>query len=1499
MAREPALCARPEMGRQILVGAMTSGPIVTLLEIDDPSQAHSDEDMGLKPHLSPTKSQSRVRGTPSSPNRQQYVTSFTPGAAELLSPPLPEVKEQYLRMQRDLANEVAVLRSAIELHEMTDAVGQKVKDIVRQGANVSPVVSRQHSPTPSPLGSSAALEAQQQLSNLSSAPSRSPLDKVSTKSMVEVIQKEIEKVDAMQALRIAGQDTEQRYSAEVPVVEDVDAIGPPAQLDDVIERLQALSYSGVGDENSGENILKKSWPCRHCSIWVDLDVRTSTDRKEQCCGGIDATGSCLCCICATDCKEGNDDDQTPWCRHCDTRWSRFRQLEASLRKDFRFDSVEAVDDFLDCTSATRGLVGPPLQHRLDLIMAHTLLQHKLGLIALVTIVRDGGLRCVCSTQQGTKCVMSEQGEVDLSIGANECWAAQEEGVRPVRGSRRTIPSDLRIRRIAGGLKLLDGYITSIDVSGNQRFEELIPMEIVHLKALHCQRCPRLAEKCVPAAIAEQGGEAVVTFLKSIVSNGAKNKMIDLICVGHCQVGKTKMLQALTGGDSEVWDVSAEASGLKFTVQELNEQCLATQWACSRHAIYVLVWRAVKRMCKAGEEQISDMILTWMDFLRFRVPGAQIMLVVTHTDTISEELLRVQIDFAHHIVQIKLHQMQAALEDGSLAPCRVWHGGETLHVGKLDDCQELRSQLIEMAHALPWWCERLPKSFITLREEITAERNLSRKTWLTWDEFVEVARRSQLEGSLLDIATKWLHEVGVIRYFGHAQGRDKPEVDLVDNTVFIDQCWVRDGLTGLFRRVPDGDSLVRFFSTETLPLATSKRWLGRVHRLVMEGIVHEELVDFIWPPGTTPLSKAYWRRAKAAWTGAELCKTMEDHARLLTVLGCCAVLHRYSNAEYQVPLLLADSHSDRLDARAYSAADSRFEKIYILDENPPAFFEILIIQVRRLYALVDYNSWAAAFYRNGCKAQMFLYRDKITERGRPCSVCAVKCITTTAEEQDQILKQIMRVLDFFSGIRFIKIVDFTRAVHEVTTPVQVCIICSPLITASIEYAAQIKQIIAKTDAQYDHEPLCIDAGIGHVETERLRVVLVCIDNWTESSAKVLQQIRAVISQGIAVIPLLCPGYHWPEELPELQAYRYFDCRNMVSDGFKVFLDRERKREEKTSGSTGVLSVEEAFMNLQSEEREELEMTALEERQRWMQSVKPQLTTRIRKYLEDWRGAGTDLVGFKAPDNIPCPDCVHEACASPCWFQRESVGAELNNWIISENKIQHEQQEQGPSPCSVEPSSSCDNGHTIKIEDLLARGTNYESVPCPSCIGAKRLPPFCFSRQQCLEDSSYPDIPLKCPKCEDADPWRRVTLSALEIIPPHVFMSYNEGAEQMMEAQRVMSTQHLVSSLQSQLQQLTGLIVHFEVDRKTVPTRAADAKQPATLQCHQHPALSPCRAVLVFLSDAYCASDVCVREYTSAIREAKCLIPVLVPPHGPVSVGGRPCNPETFVCAIWPF
>ena len=103
----------------------------------------------------------------------------------------------------------------------------------------------------------------------------------------------------------------------------------------------------------------------------------------------------------------------------------------------------------------------------------------------------------------------------------------------------------------------------------------------------------------------------------------------------------------------------------------------------RRAIYVLVWRVVKRLGAKGREKISDMIATWMDFLGMRVPGAHIVLVVTHVDTLLHSEVHEQVNWAAQVVRMKLLEISREHPDQSVLPFEVWNEGQSLWMNGRD------------------------------------------------------------------------------------------------------------------------------------------------------------------------------------------------------------------------------------------------------------------------------------------------------------------------------------------------------------------------------------------------------------------------------------------------------------------------------------------------------------------------------------------------------------------------------------------------------------------------------------------------------------------------------------------------------------------------------------------------------------------------------------------------------------------------------------------------
>jgi hypothetical protein len=911
-------------------------------------------------------------------------------------------------------------------------------------------------------------------------------------------------------------------------------------------------------------------------------------------------------------------------------------------------------------------------------------------------------------------------------------------------------------------------------------------------------------------------------------------------------------------------------------------------------VYVLVWQVVNRK-GAAYEQLSDMISTWMDLLHSHVSHTHVVLAVTHVDTLPEDEVDAQVKLVNKLFHAKAAQIQLEYGD-SFAPFSVWNGGQSVRVNGLngDGAGKLRSALISIAHKLPWWKEPLPDCYLKFRNEVAAECNFTQKTWLTWEKIAEVAERCSLKDEDLDIAILMLHESSALKYFGSAQGRNRLDVDLIDSTVFIDRRWIHDSFKGLF--CTDRSVLYSFFTNANLDPEARNMWLRHLCRFATQGILHRDLIPFLWPSGSTPLSKEYWKKERPgqdfSMSERNFCKNTEDYNRVLLLLAGCKILHATSKSHFVVPLLFAESHFDRLDVRTYSLSDCTVVRTFFFNKLVPDFFERFLIALRQQYLHMDFNSVAASLYARGLKVQLFVHYKK----GNHDGPAYLKCLTCTPKQMDQIEELLNKLLLLCPGSRLVRITHQERmlSIRAIEKPVDVRIICSPMVASSVALATYIKQTIEQIEASRERAcKLSVDAGVAEINPGRMRVVLVVIDPWLKSSKKGQKQLRAAIAKDVAIIPLICPGYHlenfglwWPENLQELlkDYVLFFDCRSMLSDGFKVLADSQEAQEH---GTVPTFTVEEKYMTLSSGEKEDLEAMAAKERARWMRSVESQLLDRIYKCLDEWRGEVPMAFASKdLEDSIICPQCIEEQMAEPGVFSREQCRLKLRDWRVRQNKLRSEQMQAGTGQVFDRVyHEACIHDHRFDVENLLARSISYDAVPCPTCVRSQQFPPFSFSRETCLQHfratTTSSDVCMDCPVCESAH--RRSRIRVLDILPPQVYISFHEGVQEMIGAKTVMSTQELVQSMQTGIQRLSDFLCWFEAGRTTLGLYSG-AQEDTRAGVEMHVGATMSSVMILFLSDAFCASNVCVREYLHAARSAKLIIPVLVPDKGPIFEGG---------------
>jgi GTPase SAR1 family protein len=432
----------------------------------------------------------------------------------------------------------------------------------------------------------------------------------------------------------------------------------------------------------------------------------------------------VCCLCAVDL--GYKGSMCDGCKQC---WNHLKALESKVSDENEVSAGAPgpvfFHDFFQEITSTRALVGRSLQYRLDLIVVNILLQTSDGVDLLVRLICEQGVRLQAECKRSrfnTKQIVSENCDIDLSVSDLEREAARREKKEglPVKFSRSVIPACLRMRSVAkaAGLVALvpNGKLRALIVSHNTNLNRLPVDELLEIKSLtsiECRGCSRLY--CPPPEIAELEGVEVVNYLKSARVDGILNTDFEMITIGNGEAGKTSVIRAMMKGTSEkihedkrtvgidlkTWDLTKE-EGLIFHIKDLAGRAVYTltnHFFLVRRAIYLLVWRVDKGKSSSHdtelwEKQISDMVLTWMESLQLRVPGASILLVVTHIDCVSQKELDRQTNFVKKLVLSKLQDLGDDDDDSSVVPLTVWNEGRSMPVNCLlgQGVPELRQEV---------------------------------------------------------------------------------------------------------------------------------------------------------------------------------------------------------------------------------------------------------------------------------------------------------------------------------------------------------------------------------------------------------------------------------------------------------------------------------------------------------------------------------------------------------------------------------------------------------------------------------------------------------------------------------------------------------------------------------------------------------------------------------------------------------------------------------------
>ena len=670
----------------------------------------------------------------------------------------------------------------------------------------------------------------------------------------------------------------------------------------------------------------------------------------------------------------------------------------------------------------------------------------------------------------------------------------------------------------------------------------------------------------------------------------------------------------------------------------------------------------------------------------------------------------------------------------------------------------------------------------------------------------------------------------------------------------------------------------------------------------------------------------------------------DYDRIVKLLEGCDILHRSGDDEYLAPALLADTQRDKMDARAFARPDGCVAKQLRVSHLPDGFFSRLLVRMARDYSHLDFAGTVAALYDRALKLQVFVTNDNVKQDGDQLNreVTTLHIFASTKQQVEQVENHVRQLHQFFTGLIFIAengqpshALEFEDKSGDVQEPIQVRVIqatklglywrklsrkpeqgiilehpelklyldkkpwkqkhraditdpewesehtdtewesehtdtewesehkdraeitdtewesfhisnlsvdhyiasdsvpntfYAPLDTGFSSISTQIQTIIDKIDNK-----LSLEAGSkwhakefrekkwSETYANRLRVVLVCMEPQIATDTVALAQFRVAVAAGLVIIPLICPGY-------DIHDYsRWWPDEMPEMHKHALFVDLR--------GKDG-----------------------------WVAKVKNELLPQINKFLNEWRGKAPDPAAFEAAaDRIMCVQCSEKLVANPHYFSRKECQLKLDTVV----KARSEERE---VIGDIEAMNiDCEHGHQMSLTEILSRNVILEAVPCPNCVQCGHVPPHCFNRQDCLlyfsEDllNSSRAGAINCPCCASS-------IRVLDIVVPEVFLSYNWGVFD--PSTNTFSTQSIVSAMRRPIEHGADVVTWFDVGG------GMGAGQSVKKEMQQGVLKST--VVVIFLSDAYCKSGNCVREFLHATRHSKFLIVVLVP-FGPDKSG----------------
>jgi len=944
-------------------------------------------------------------------------------------------------------------------------------------------------------------------------------------------------------------------------------------------------------------------------------------------------------------------------------------------------------------------------------------------------------------------------------------------------------------------------LVSLDLSFNELYQ-LPYIEVCALSNLKKLECHGNEKLMYPSKdVIAEGGVKVMSFIRDAMKEGCFNICVMMIPVGDQESGKTCLIRALRSQDGAceqtpycptiapdltIWTPEGQQEVLDFRVVDTSGNdiyAMTHEFFTAQSSLFLLVWRLEPPRNRDQDEimgALDKMVLRWISKLHFSTPGAAVLAVATHVDTVETKDLNFQNECVQQCIKRHVYILGQLHPAGKLL--NVLNDGKSLAVSsfKCFGIQGLTQKLIEQAKKIWLWGHPLSEEFRALAQELHTEKSRSHAVEITWKEFKHHAVSAGYEmGESLKQTMRLLHDLHYIRYWGDLEqawnaSEEELQADGLLGTVYIDVEWCAGVFRGLIRH--QRDALLKYFGGRVKGHKSYNRALFSLSKkMIVEGVLDQSLMPYLWP--LDHRSRDYWEILRGGALGkneqdlwpeeqGNIAKSQEDYMQISNLMVRFGIMTRVSVEEFFVPYMKANTHRRTVDSRAVAYNDCPYLHKFAYKGTPEHFFWRLSVSLAAIFKENQIGLNFSAHYNRGAK--VFLSFSQEEEDVLTVRSTHRRCV-------EQIKTCVSQLEAKYPGLRRVKRSNMDKsqvASLELDQAVQIFISHS---SEAKEASETLEAALLKLDPALQVSTSHTHRNDGkHIPNTR--IFLPLIDHRYHRSKRCHQEFEDACAQGCSVIPLILhtfefpvddggtPNYQhwWPQALAKFEKYPLFinfglkQARDLVVAKQAIFAEASEKGGNIAPARLGLELAKEEFQT------------------DYAKKVEYEVYASIMKILDRWR--------CSEPPNEPRTEGFHQIVCQSCsnlWLEDPgSFARAFCLKTITEWRIAEQDRRGGKDKTFADPYLSCKHGHGQVALNLVTDQSGFESLICKSCVQRDHFPISTFNYHALMvrfnDMSIYTNQALECQYCRscgDANVDGKMTL--LDIILPEVFISYHHG------------------------------------------------------------------------------------------------------------------------------